>query len=341
MNSINIICDENRKIKLDEFLYQNLNKDYLGVVIERKEITRSQVILAIKSSRVKVNGVVVNKRHCVLKNGDNVEYIYNVHMQFDLIPAQMKLNIIFEDDDILVLNKPVGAVVHPAAGNWDNTILNGVLYYLEEKNGKKLESDFPVAINRLDKNTSGVLFIAKNINARMFYAEQFEKRSVHKEYIAAVPERFATVFHKYGNNSKLLSVVGFIDRHKIDRKIMQLDDMNVLNYSLSTDELLLRLRRRKIQKGRFADTEILSEDEYIFPGENYTNYRIVIRTGRKHQIRATFKALGFPILGDAPYGGDEFSRLMLHSLSTEITLKSGEKKIFVADLPREFVTNAS
>lgn len=322
-----IITDENHYKKLDSVLVDEID-----------DMSRSQVVKMIRTRKVKVNGEVTENRNRILKMNDEVEYDSNLNDIQDkgLVPQDLKLDILFEDESLIVVNKAPGVVVHPGAGNWDGTVLNGVLFLHPDAT--------PVAINRLDKETSGVLLIAKNVESREFYSKQFEDRTVEKIYLCVVPAEFLrkkiTITdvweQKVGDvlgDGKKLEIYGFIDRHPRDRKLMYFHNFKI---SESFDKGEFIRDSKKIQyfkkSARYANSTV----SLISVDKGYAYLKVQLHTGRKHQIRAQFKAFDTPIVGDVDYGGEKYGRLMLHSYQTTIALKTGEIKTFTAPIPKIF-----
>lgn len=322
------------KINLREELYNSkLDKVLLA---ELPHYSRNQILKMIKNGGVTVNSEVVTNRNRLLKRGDFFGYETSTleANKYSLEAEDIKLNILYEDDDLIVIDKQVGLVVHPGAGNWTGTVLNAVLFHDKNCN--------PVAINRLDKETSGVMFVAKNSESKKYYSQLFEERSVYKKYICIVPIDILKIWVN-GENGKFrwetadtslrINVHGYIDRHPVDRK-----KMFFYNFDISSDfdkRLFLYENKKnpKLKKSsRFAESEISVLEKY----DSHVKLEVILKTGRKHQIRAQMKALNSPIVGDKIYQGEEHNRMLLHSYETIITLKNGLTKHFIANLPEEF-----
>ncbi len=269
---------------------------------ELKLFSRSQVRTRVV--RVILNGKQV-KLAKKLKNGDLLEIFYNDPPPVELEPEAMDLDILFENQHCLVINKPQGLVVHPGCGHSSGTLVNGLLYYV-----KDLQQDFPEEpirpgiVHRLDRDTSGVLVAAKSRKAQDFLCRQFRERKVKKQYLAIV-------------KGTLPAISG-----RIDTRITR-DPLNRKRYTCSMSR-----GKRAVTKYRVLKN---------FGSHSLVSLRPL--TGRTHQLRVHMLYLDCPILGDSLYypGSASHSELMLHAYRLLITLP-GEKKAgeFRAPLPRRF-----
>ena len=231
---------------------------------EQMEITRSQLKQLIDKQFVLVNGEIVKAGYGV-KDGDRISLSVPQPRSVSLQPEAIPLEIVYEDDNIAVINKPKGLVVHPAAGNWDGTLVNSLLYHIDTLStvGGPLR---PGIVHRLDKDTSGLLVIAKNNEMHEHLKKQLQKRLVHRHYLALV----------HGSFSKDEGVIDApIGRHPKDRKKMTVLDT-----------------------GRRAVTHYTVKDR--FP--KYTLVECRLETGRTHQIRVHLASIHHPIVGDPVYG---------------------------------------
>jgi len=222
---------------------------------------------------VLLNGEAVKKR-IKPKEGDEIEVDFVLTPQIDIQPQPIPLNILFEDDDLIVVNKPEGMVVHPAPGNWNGTFVNGLLYHCEELSADPTNLR-PGIVHRLDKDTTGVLLAVKHLAAQQNVIDQFAKRKVTKHYLALC----------VGNPGKG-KISAPIARHLVHRKKMAV-----------------------VESGKQA----VSHYETLAYNGQMSLVKITPLTGRTHQIRVHMKHLGFPILGDPIYGNPSFNRkLGLH-----------------------------
>jgi 23S rRNA pseudouridine1911/1915/1917 synthase len=192
----------------------------------------------------------------------------------EIVPEKMPLNIFYEDDEVLVINKPPGLVVHPASGNYSGTLINGIAWYLHEKNQAITEESLPRfgLVHRIDKNTSGLLVLAKTSRALASLAKQFFDHSVKREYIALV---WGDLKEDKG------SIITHIGRHQRFRKLFEAYPAG--------------------EHGKEAITHytVLERFGYV------TLVRCVLETGRTHQIRVHMKYIGHPLFNDETYGGDK------------------------------------
>ena len=232
--------------------------------------TRSKIQQAIKSGHVKVNGITVKSNYKV-KGNDVVTVVYNFPKEKnELIPQDIPLDIMYEDSELLILNKEAGMVVHPGFGNYDGTLVNALTFHF--KNLPNMgEEDRPGLVHRLDKNTSGLLVVAKTEKSMTFLAKKFENRDLNRKYIALV---WGDIKDDEG------TITGHIGRHLKNRKIMDVfSDGEYGKHAVSHYKVL----------ERFGYTTLVE---------------CKLETGRTHQIRAHFKHIGHPLFNDNEYGGD-------------------------------------
>jgi 23S rRNA pseudouridine1911/1915/1917 synthase len=216
---------------------------------------------------------------------------------------EIALDVLFEDEDLIVINKPAGLVVHPAAGNWQGTLVNALLHHCTNLSGIGGEQR-PGIVHRLDKETSGCLVAAKNDFAHQNLAQQFAGREVTKIYLALASGRFAQATGE---------IEAAIARHPIHRKKMTVVEST---------------------RGRAARTSYRVLQELLAG----TLVECTLHTGRTHQIRVHLKHIGHPLLGDEVYGrrGD-FQRQMLHAWKLGFSHpRSGEWREFEAPVPADF-----
>ena len=233
--------------------------------------TRTKIQVAAKNGRIEVNGNVIKSNYKVKPlDKIKVKFEYPPHENL-LIPENIDLDIVYEDDDLIVVNKPAGMVVHPGHGNYSGTLINGLIYHFE--NLPKNSSNRPGLVHRLDKNTSGLLVIAKNDNSMANLSNQFAKKTSKREYIALV---WGNVKDDSGR------IENFIGRNPKNRlQNMVLDENNSVN-------------------GKIAITnfEVLSRMNYV------SLLKCILETGRTHQIRVHMRHIGHTIFNDDRYGGD-------------------------------------
>ncbi len=229
-------------------------------------LSRSAAQRLIEEGQVRLNGRP-GRKNDRLNPGDTVEYTIPEAKPVDIVPTEMKLDIVYEDEDLLVINKPKGLVVHPAAGHSDDTLVNGLLYALgEDLSGINGELR-PGIVHRIDKDTSGLLAVAKNDYAHAMLASQLKDHSMARTYEAIVCGSF---------REDSGTVDAPIGRHPSDRKKMCVTQRNSRN-AVTHWEVVARYR-------------------------GYTHIRCRLETGRTHQIRVHMAHIGHPILGDTVYG---------------------------------------
>jgi 23S rRNA pseudouridine1911/1915/1917 synthase len=269
-------------------------------------LSRSRLQGLIKEGHVRLNGKSVKPGEKVRK-GDAVTVEEPPAAPTLLEPEDIPLDVLFEDDDLLVINKPPGLVVHPAAGHARHTLVHALLAHCKSLSGIGGEQR-PGIVHRLDKDTSGCLAVAKNDMAHAHLSRQFAGRSVTKIYLALVQGHFA--------GSRSGSIENSIGRHPVDRKKMA----------------VLTRGGRASHTGWRAVQDI--------PGAG-TVVECTLHTGRTHQIRVHMKHLGHPLLGDALYApkmAAHYSRQMLHAWKLGFTHpRTGEALNFCSPLPEDFI----
>lgn len=228
-----------------------------------------------------------------IKSGDKIEIQWQEQIPQDIQPQDLPLNIVYEDDDVTVVNKVQGMVTHPAAGNWTGTLVNALLFHWGR--GAVETSHRPGIVHRLDKDTSGLIITAKNITSETWLQEQFQQRRVKKEYIAIVVGRPPAAS---GN---------------IKTQLIR-DPKNRKRFKAVTDST----------QGKFAHTVYRCIACY----GPFSLMRLRLKTGRTHQIRVHMKHIGCPILGDPIYGSKNTvfpkASLMLHSSLLALRLPQRE-----------------
>lgn len=249
-------------------LYADISGERLDAFLARQGegLSRSAAQKLIEEGLVTRNGKRP-KKNDKLSPGDKIEYSLPEAKPVDIAPTQMPLDIVYEDDDLLVINKPKGLVVHPAAGHQDDTLVNGLLYALgDDLSGINGELR-PGIVHRIDKDTSGLLAVAKNDLAHAMLASQLKDHTMARTYEAIVVGSF---------REDSGTVDAPIGRHPSDRKKMCVTERNSKN-AVTHWEVITRYR-------------------------GYTHIRCRLETGRTHQIRVHMAHIGHPILGDTVYG---------------------------------------
>ncbi len=292
-------------IKTIQITEQNINQRLdMYIASLDLELSRSMVQKMIENGQILVNSKKT-KTSYKIKFGDIIQIKIEEPKEIGLMAQDIPLDIIYEDDDIIVINKPKGMVVHPGNGNPDGTLVNAILNHCKESLSGIGGEIRPGIVHRLDKDTSGLIIVAKNDKAHINLSEQIQKRNVKKIYTALVrgiiPEDTATINMPIGRSS-------------VDRKKMAV---------------------RK--DGKEAITHIKVIKRY----NKYTLISVKIDTGRTHQIRVHMAEIGHPVVGDEVYsnGKNEFNihGQMLHSTSLDFTHPiTGKPLHFEAGLPEYF-----
>ena len=270
-----------------------------------ENLSRSAAQKLIEEGAVKRNGRP-GKKNDKLNMGDTIEYTIPEPREVDIVATEMRLDIVYEDDDLLVINKPKGLVVHPAAGHQDDTLVNGLLYALgDDLSGINGELR-PGIVHRIDKDTSGLLAVAKNDFAHTFLASQLKDHSMARTYEAIVCGSF---------REDSGTVDAPIGRHPSDRKKMCVTERNS-KHAVTHWEVVARYR-------------------------GYTHIRCKLETGRTHQIRVHMAHIGHPILGDTVYGRKKpelgLSSQCLHAGALCFTHpRTGRPVMVFAPLPQYF-----
>jgi 23S rRNA pseudouridine1911/1915/1917 synthase len=265
--------------------------------------SRARLQTLIRDGFVRLNEKMPRPRDAV-RTGDSVELTEPEIQKVEALPEQIALEILFEDDDLLVLNKPAGLVMHPGAGHQQHTLVNALLAHCQNLSGIG-GKERPGIVHRLDKETSGCLVVAKNDTTHRDLSRQFAARTMTKIYLALVA---GIVRKKMGVIDKAIA------RHPVHRQRMS-------------------IARRQ---GRSAKTEY----HVLRSGNDLSLLECTLHSGRTHQIRVHLHDLGHPVLGDKLYGGKragDFPRQMLHAWKLAFTHpRSGEEMSFEAPLPPDF-----
>lgn len=257
-------------IRVDKFMSTHL-----------EDTSRHRVQLAIKEGFVLVNDKVA-KANLIIRPGDIIKFVMPYKRRgLEILPQDIPLDITYEDDDVLVVNKPAGMVVHPGHGHFDGTLINALSYHLGISQGPEAEDErMGILVHRIDKDTSGLLVVAKNDEAQLKLAEQFFEHSIDRRYIAVV----------WGNLPE--------DEGTIDANIGR-DPNDRLRFRVYLDE----------DKGKHAVTHYKVLERFGF----VTLVECRLETGRTHQIRVHMSHIGHPLFNDSRYGGDEIRKGTIYS----------------------------
>lgn len=249
-----LVTDEEEGDRLDVYLSEQLG-----------DMSRSYIQKIIKDNKVTVNDKVEKSKYLV-KEDDNIKIEIPEPKLLEVAPENIPIDIVYEDDDILIVNKPQNMVVHPAPGNYTGTLVNAILYHCKDNLSSINGVIRPGIVHRIDKDTSGLLMIAKNNNSHNFLASQLKDHSITREYEfichGVVKENKITVNKPIGRNPK--------DRLK----------MGIVN----------------------GGKEAITHFEVIKRFDNFTHMKATLETGRTHQIRVHSMSINHPLLGDILYG---------------------------------------
>jgi len=286
-------------------------------------LSRSNLKKIIELKQVKINNLVISSPSKKLKEKDTVEINLTLKREEKILPANIKLDIVYEDKDILVLNKPAGMVVHPGAGNYNNTMVNALIYKYKKKLSDINGDTRPGIVHRIDKETSGLLVVAKNNNAHSNLGQQFSNHSIKRKYHALCWGVLRPL------NAKIETLIG---RSRKNRQLMSVTEISgkkaITNYkTLKVFEI------KDVPKISFIECEL--------------------ETGRTHQIRVHMAYKGCSLLGDQQYGkknlkfkkiNEDFekklkilNRQALHAKSLGFTHPITKRKLsFDSKLPQDF-----
>jgi len=289
--------------RIDKFLQSQL-----------KEFSRTKIQNLVNDGHVKLNNIIIINSSKKIKEKDQIKVTFPVAKETTIVPSKIPLDILYEDDDILIINKSPGVVVHPGAGNYDKTIVNGLLFKYKNNLsniGGKLR---PGIVHRIDKDTSGVIVVAKNDNAHVNLSEQFSNHTINRVYEALIWGSLKP------QNGKI--------NEKISRSIK--------------NRQLMAVRK---EKGKTAITNYKTLK--VFQNFNLPKISLIeckLETGRTHQIRVHMNFMGNPILGDKSYGKsrrkfkkidfniekkiNNFNRQALHAKSLGFIHPTTKKEIF-------------
>ena len=261
---LKVIVDKGQSLlRIDKFLMARVENS-----------SRNRIQNAIDAENVLVNGKPVKASYKV-KPFDEISIVLpHPPRDTEVYPEDIPIDIIYEDDDVILVNKNAGMVVHPGFGNWNGTLVNALVFHFNSLPQLPGNDGRPGLVHRIDKDTSGLLLISKNEKAMTYLAKQFFDHSITRRYVALV----------WGDLKEDATISGYIGRSAKDRKVMDIYD--------------------DPEKGKWSVThyKILERFNYL------TLVECQLETGRTHQIRAHFKHIGHPLFSDASYGGDKIRK---------------------------------
>lgn len=285
-----IVVEKESNLRIDKYLAL------------KTEFSRSLIAKMLEDKAILLNGKSVKSSTKVEEN-DIIDLEDDYVKDVDIVPEEMPLDIVYEDNDLMVINKPSGVVVHPGSGNTSNTLVNGLMYYttnLSDTNGEER----PGIVHRIDKDTSGLLLVAKTNKAHEKLGEMFKNKEVKREYLALIKGVFP-------HNSATIDAP--IGRDKADRKKMTVTSEN-------SKKAITHLKVLKRYK-------------------KYTLVSLILDTGRTHQIRVHMKYIGYPIYNDPVYTNDKTTSFgqFLHSYKMDFKHPiTGKDMHFECPLPLYF-----
>ncbi len=293
------VGQEEKGLRLDVFLTERM-----------PHLSRSRIQALCKDGHVLVDGTIPAKPGVLLRGAERVTCDEPAPKAVETQAEDIPLSVLFEDEHLIVVDKPAGMVVHPAVGNPDGTLVNALLHHCDDLSGIGGE-ERPGIVHRLDKDTSGCMVIAKNDAAHQGLAEQFQQRSLEKRYLAVV-----------AGKPRMLSgsIKAPIARHHSHRQKM----------TVVADG-----------RGKDAHTDWRCLGSWKVPGSEMSLIECRLHTGRTHQIRVHLKHIGLPLAGDPVYGKPlSFPRQMLHAWRLAFRHPVHEGRLeFTAPLPPDFVTH--
>lgn len=296
------------------FTAENSGARLDAFVAEAAEFSRSQAQRLIEDGAVTVGGKAAAK-NTKLRAGDVVEILLPENEDCEAVPEDIPLDVRYEDDDIIIVNKPCGMVVHPAPGHTHGTLVNALMYHCGDSLSGIGGVNRPGIVHRIDRDTSGLICAAKNDRAHLSLAAQLQDHSMHREY------RLITVGGLKEDSGTIDAPIG---RHPTDRKKMA-------------------VIRQADKKARHAVTHYTVLERF----SGFTYAQAVLETGRTHQIRVHMAYIGHPLMGDTVYGGGHtafekhnaslLDGQMLHAAALILCHPvTGEKMRFESDLPENF-----
>ncbi len=301
-----IVSDEYKGVRLDKFC---------TLQFESRQISRSQIAQCIRNGQVKINGTACLRPSFQLSTGDSVELNINISSNLPE-PVFGELDIKWQDEDIIILNKPAGLSVHPASSNKDNTLVHYLLYHFPFLGS--MDSLRPGIVHRLDKDTSGLMIVALTEQANKQLKEDIASRFIDKQYLVLV----------HGRPEK---------------------EEGEIRYPLARDPRHKTKMAVQLRNGREAVT--IYKLMYIFPEEEFSLLKVKLVTGRTHQIRVHLAYIGHPVLGDSLYGGQQEARVkksrpllaklarrqMLHAWRVSLSHPINQNDLFIQQtVPKDF-----
>jgi 23S rRNA pseudouridine1911/1915/1917 synthase len=261
---LKIVVDKGQSLlRIDKFL-----------MLRVENASRNRIQNAIEADNVLVNAKPIKSSYRV-KPFDEISIVLpHPPRDTEVYPEDIPIAIVYEDDDVILVNKEAGMVVHPGFGNWSGTLVNALVFHFNALPQMPGNDGRPGLVHRIDKDTSGLLLISKNERAMTYLAKQFYDHSISRRYIALV----------WGDLADEGTITGYIGRSAKDRKVMDVYD--------------------DPEKGKWSVThyKVLERFNYV------TLVECKLETGRTHQIRAHFKHIGHPLFSDAPYGGAQIRK---------------------------------
>ena len=298
------------KTELREIVFSELSAKRLDKYLAEQilQLSRAKIQSMISAGEVKVNEKVITKPAFKLETGDKVSAVITEVNEEHPLEQNIALDVIYEDENVIVINKPAGLVVHPGAGNAENTLVNALLYRWPQI-ANVGETSRPGIVHRLDKDTSGVMIIAKTSIGYSWLVKQFKTRKANKTYLALVDGKPPTP------TGRIETRIGRDEQHR-QRMAVTYGD-----------------------QGRKAESEFYTVAEY----SDHTLLEVNPLTGRTHQIRVHLAFLGCPVVGDQIYGRRrnslEIKRFFMHASRLTIRLPGNEEETeFTAPLPLDLQT---